>query len=164
MRPMRLLGLKTFRHGVHPPESKDETSGLAIRQFPFAPLLIVPLVQHMGAPSLPVVEEGQEVHRGQRSLAPTASCRSPCTHRLPAWCAGSPSGPASAAAWCRRCTWSRFPAPRRKLRKARPARSTRPVPTRSLLRSRMPAWSGSGARRFQPTSSSRSPRASSSTR
>ncbi len=50
---MRLLGLKTFRHGVHPPESKDETSGLAIRQFPFAPLLIVPLVQHMGAPSLP---------------------------------------------------------------------------------------------------------------
>ena len=66
MRPMRLLGLKTFRHGVHPPESKDETSGLAIRQFPFAPLLIVPLVQHMGAPSLPVVEEGQEVSRGQR--------------------------------------------------------------------------------------------------
>ncbi|MGB5285576.1 MAG: hypothetical protein WBN29_13770, partial [Polyangiales bacterium] len=63
---MRLLGLKTFRHGVHPPESKDETSGLAIRQFPFAPLLIVPLVQHMGAPSLPVVEEGQEVQRGQR--------------------------------------------------------------------------------------------------
>jgi len=66
MRPMRLLGLKTFRHGVHPPESKDETSGLAIRQFPFAPLLIVPLVQHMGAPSLPLVEEGEEVQRGQR--------------------------------------------------------------------------------------------------
>ena len=29
---MRLLGLKTFRHGVHPPESKDRTSGLAIRR------------------------------------------------------------------------------------------------------------------------------------
>ena len=70
MRPMRLLGLKTFRHGVHPPESKDETSGLAIRQFPFAPLLIVPLVQHMGAPSIPVVEEGQEVQRGQRIARP----------------------------------------------------------------------------------------------
>ena len=63
---MTLLGLKTFRHGVHPPESKDETNGLSIRQFPFAPLLIVPLVQHMGAPSLPVVETGQEVQRGQR--------------------------------------------------------------------------------------------------
>ncbi|MGD8316323.1 MAG: electron transport complex subunit RsxC [Myxococcales bacterium] len=58
--------MKTFRHGVHPPESKEETSGLPIRQFPFAPILIIPLVQHMGAPSIPVVEEGQEVIRGQR--------------------------------------------------------------------------------------------------
>jgi electron transport complex protein RnfC len=67
---MRLLGTKTFRHGVHPPESKDETSGLPIRQFPFAPLLIIPLVQHMGAPSIPEVEEGQEVWRGQRIARP----------------------------------------------------------------------------------------------
>jgi electron transport complex protein RnfC len=63
---MRLLGLKTFRHGIHPPESKDETSGLAIRQFPFAPLLILPLSQHLGKPSVPEVREGQEVVRGQR--------------------------------------------------------------------------------------------------
>jgi electron transport complex protein RnfC len=62
--------MKTFRHGVHPPESKDETSGLPIRQFPFAPLLIIPLVQHMGAPSIPVVEEGQEGSRGQRIARP----------------------------------------------------------------------------------------------
>jgi len=67
---MRLLGLKTFRHGVHPPESKDETSGLAIRQFPFAPVLIVPLVQHMGKPSISDVREGQEVVRGQRIARP----------------------------------------------------------------------------------------------
>jgi electron transport complex protein RnfC len=67
---MRLLGLKTFRHGVHPPESKDETSGLEIRQFPFAPLLIIPLVQHMGKPSVPEVQEGQEVLRGQRLARP----------------------------------------------------------------------------------------------
>ena len=38
---MSLLGLKTFRHGVHPPEAKDDTKGMAIRQFPFAPLLVV---------------------------------------------------------------------------------------------------------------------------
>ncbi|MGB5704116.1 MAG: electron transport complex subunit RsxC [Polyangiales bacterium] len=63
---MRLLGTKTFRHGVHPPESKDETNGLPIRQFPFAPLIVIPLVQHMGAPSIPVVTEGQEVSRGER--------------------------------------------------------------------------------------------------
>jgi electron transport complex protein RnfC len=67
---MRLLGLKTFRHGIHPPESKDETSGLAIRQFPFAPLLIIPLAQHLGRPSLPAVQEGQEVARGQRIARP----------------------------------------------------------------------------------------------
>jgi len=65
-----LLGLKTFRHGVHPPEAKDDTKGMAIRQFPFAPLLVVPLVQHAGKPSLPVVREGQEVARGQRIARP----------------------------------------------------------------------------------------------
>ena len=67
---MSLLGLKTFRHGVHPPEAKDDTKGMAIRQFPFAPLLVVPLVQHAGKPSLPVVREGQEVARGQRIARP----------------------------------------------------------------------------------------------
>jgi len=63
---MNLLGLKTFRHGVHPPESKDETRELPIRQFPFAPLLILPLSQHLGKPSVPEVREGQTVVRGQR--------------------------------------------------------------------------------------------------
>ena len=63
---MRLLGTKTFRHGIHPPEMKDETSSLPIRQFPFAPVLIIPLVQHMGKASIPEVQEGQEVARGQR--------------------------------------------------------------------------------------------------
>jgi electron transport complex protein RnfC len=67
---MRLLGLRTFRHGVHPPEAKDDTRELPIRQFPFAPLLVVPLVQHAGKPSLPVVREGQEVVRGQRLAKP----------------------------------------------------------------------------------------------
>ena len=63
---MGLLGLKTFRHGIHPPESKEETRDLPIHQFPFAPVLVIPLVQHMGKPSLPEVQEGQELTRGQR--------------------------------------------------------------------------------------------------
>jgi electron transport complex protein RnfC len=67
---MGLLGLRTFRHGVHPPEAKDETAGLAIRQFPFAPLLVVPLVQHLGKASIPEVREGQKVVRGQRIARP----------------------------------------------------------------------------------------------
>jgi len=62
---MPLFGLKTFRHGVHPPEAKDETRGLPIRQFPFAPLLVVSLEQHLGAPALAAVRDGEEVRRGQ---------------------------------------------------------------------------------------------------
>ena len=57
--------LNTFRHGIHPPEHKSETNRLAIRQFPFAPLIILPMAQHIGAPSEIVVREGQEVNRGQ---------------------------------------------------------------------------------------------------
>jgi len=60
----------SFRHGVHPPEHKDETAHLAIRQFPFAPLLIVPLSQHLGKPAVPCVREGQEVIRGQTIAQP----------------------------------------------------------------------------------------------
>ena len=67
---MRWLGRKTFRHGIHPPEAKDETRGLAIRQFPFSPLLVVPLLQHLGKPSIPCVREGQRVTRGQRIATP----------------------------------------------------------------------------------------------
>jgi electron transport complex protein RnfC len=67
---MNLLGGKSFAHGIHPPESKDETRGLAIHQFPFAPLLIVPLSQHIGKPAVPIVGEGDEVSRGQRIADP----------------------------------------------------------------------------------------------
>ena len=55
----------TFRHGVHPPEYKSETSGLPIRQFPFPHLIMLPTVQHLGVPSRIIVREGQEVLRGQ---------------------------------------------------------------------------------------------------
>jgi electron transport complex protein RnfC len=60
----------TFRHGVHPPEHKGDTSHLAIRRFPFAPVLIVPLSQHLGKPAVPVVREGQDVVRGQTIAEP----------------------------------------------------------------------------------------------
>lgn len=62
-----MLGLRsnTFKNGIHPPEYKEETRGLAIRQFPFAPLIVLPTAQHIGAPSKIVVKEGQEVVRGQ---------------------------------------------------------------------------------------------------
>ena len=62
---LNLATKSTFRHGIHPPEMKEDTSSLAIRRFPFAPALIIPLSQHLGKPARPVVRPGQEVVRGQ---------------------------------------------------------------------------------------------------
>lgn len=55
----------TFKNGIHPPENKDITQGLPIRQFPFSPILIIPMSQHIGSPAEIIVREGQEVERGQ---------------------------------------------------------------------------------------------------
>ena len=49
----------------NPPEHKDQTKGLPIRQFSFAPVIVLPTSQHLGKPSRIVVHEGQEVIRGQ---------------------------------------------------------------------------------------------------
>ncbi|AZQ65103.1 electron transport complex subunit RsxC [Flammeovirga pectinis] len=64
---MKMLTIQknTFKHGIHPPEYKDDTKDLRIRQFSFAPVLIIPMAQHIGAPSEIIVREGQEVVRGQ---------------------------------------------------------------------------------------------------
>ncbi len=56
---------KTFPHGIHPNEHKEVTAGLPIRRLPFAPVLYVPLAQHIGAPARPIVKAGQEVVRGE---------------------------------------------------------------------------------------------------
>ena len=56
---------KTFPGGIHPPDSKQETNELAIRPFPFAPVMVIPLLQHIGKPAVAVVQEGEEVARGQ---------------------------------------------------------------------------------------------------
>lgn len=55
----------TFSHGIHPPENKHFTAHKPIQRLPFAPELILPLSQHFGAPSIPLVRPGQEVVRGE---------------------------------------------------------------------------------------------------
>ena len=62
---MKIFRSEAFPHGIHLPELKDDTSALPVRQFPFAPTLVVPLQQHIGKPAVPVVNEGSEVTRGQ---------------------------------------------------------------------------------------------------
>jgi len=60
-----LRGKKSFSHGIHPGDHKEQTAGKAIRRLPFAAEIIVPLSQHRGAPARPVVKPGQEVVRGE---------------------------------------------------------------------------------------------------
>lgn len=62
---MSLQTYKTFSRGIHVRDFKEETNRIPIKRFPFAPLLILPLKQHIGRPSIPVVREDQEVLRGQ---------------------------------------------------------------------------------------------------
>ncbi|MHC5001561.1 MAG: electron transport complex subunit RsxC, partial [Planctomycetota bacterium] len=59
------LATKSFAHGVHPDEHKEQTAHLPIERMPFVERYVLPLSQHAGAPSRPVVREGAEVRRAQ---------------------------------------------------------------------------------------------------
>ena len=53
-----------FRHGVHPPESKELTNTLPLRRMPFPAEVVLPLRQHAGKPARAIVRKGQRVERG----------------------------------------------------------------------------------------------------
>jgi len=57
--------LKTFRGGVHPPQSKDFTVDKHIRVVPAPKKVVIPLLQHTGAPCEPLVAVGDVVKTGQ---------------------------------------------------------------------------------------------------
>ena len=56
----------TFHHGVHPDELKELTRDLPVERMPFVDEYVLPLSQHTGAPSRPLVLPGDRVERGQR--------------------------------------------------------------------------------------------------
>ncbi len=62
----------TFHHGVHPEEYKEFTGTLAVERMPFVDEYVVPLSQHAGAPSIPIVQKGQHVKRGQMIAKPAS--------------------------------------------------------------------------------------------
>ena len=80
--------LSTFRHGVHPLERKGATDALPIERMPFVEEYVLPLSQHTGAPSKPVVRAGQRVRRGQRIGEPagfvSTALHAPVTGRVAA--------------------------------------------------------------------------------
>jgi len=59
------MKLRTFKGGIHPPDNKQWTSHKAIEDCPLPDELVVPLSQHIGAPSVVCVEVGQHVAKGQ---------------------------------------------------------------------------------------------------
>ena len=59
-----MKGLPSFKHGVHPPENKDITSGIPSKRFPFPKEVILPLSQHIGTPAKALVKAGDHVERG----------------------------------------------------------------------------------------------------
>lgn len=66
----KIRNRRTFAHGIHPVTHKETTAGLAIRRTPFPPRVDLPLSQHIGAPSKPLVKPGQEVVRGEPIAEP----------------------------------------------------------------------------------------------
>ena len=57
--------LSSFRHGVHPEEHKEATVSMPLERMPFVDEYILPLSQHIGAPSKCSVAVGQKVARGE---------------------------------------------------------------------------------------------------
>ncbi|TNF37132.1 MAG: electron transport complex subunit RsxC [Deltaproteobacteria bacterium] len=60
----------SFAHGIHPPEHKELTAHRPIERMPFVDALVLPLSQHIGAPSRAVVTVGDRVERGQLVAEP----------------------------------------------------------------------------------------------
>jgi len=54
----------TFKGGTHPPEGKEYSKSKAIEELPLPDRVVVPLIQHLGAPSKPIVAVGDEVKTG----------------------------------------------------------------------------------------------------
>ena len=57
-------GSGTFKHGVHPPERKHFSEDMPIEVVPTPEKVLLPMLQHVGAPSVPVVKAKDTVALG----------------------------------------------------------------------------------------------------
>ena len=67
-----MLGIRrrTFSGGAHPQEEKVHTEKKPIEEMPPPATVVIPLQQHIGAPSEPTVKEGDQVKIGERLSEP----------------------------------------------------------------------------------------------
>ncbi len=92
-----LFGSRSFKHGIHPQGHKEETEHLAVERMPFVDRYVMPLSQHAGAPSRPVVRVGERIERAQVIAEPggfvSATLHSPVTGTVKSLAQGHhPSG------------------------------------------------------------------------
>jgi Na+-translocating ferredoxin:NAD+ oxidoreductase subunit C len=64
------MGLKTFPGGIHPHDFKKYSKDASIEEMPLPKKIVIPLFQHIGAPSKPIVKVGEEVLAGQKIAEP----------------------------------------------------------------------------------------------
>ncbi len=64
------MGFKTFPGGVHPHDSKEYSKNKPVEILPLPLKVVIPLSQHIGASSKPIVKVGDEVLNGQKIAEP----------------------------------------------------------------------------------------------
>jgi len=78
--------MRTFHGGVHPDDHKAATCALPIERMPFVERYVLPLTQHIGSPSRPIVKVGDDVVRGQTIAEPegfvSVALHAPVTGRV----------------------------------------------------------------------------------
>lgn len=60
------MKVASFKKGIHPPDKKALSKNLALESFPPGEIVVVPLLQHIGAPAEPLVKKRDRVLRGRK--------------------------------------------------------------------------------------------------
>ncbi|KEA65749.1 Electron transport complex protein RnfC [Marinobacterium lacunae] len=75
-----------FHGGIHPPENKKQSTRAPISKAPVPDKLVLPMQQHIGGPSLPLVKVGDTVLKGQMIAEPisriSASIHAPTSGKV----------------------------------------------------------------------------------
>ncbi len=71
------MEILSFKGGIHPQYNKELSISEPLREAPLPDIAVVPLSQHMGSPSEPVVKKGDEVEEGQLIGKSTSFVASP---------------------------------------------------------------------------------------
>ncbi len=71
------MKLLSFKGGIHPPHNKELTEHLPVEKAIEPKIVYIPVSQHIGAPSLPIVNVGDIVKMGQMIAEPQGFVSSP---------------------------------------------------------------------------------------